>query len=65
MLIPLTHEQMTVQRLPWITIGIMLANVFIFLYTHPQTQRDEDRLYEVIDELHEFAAANPGMSQED
>lgn len=65
MLIPLTHEQMTVQRLPWITIGIMMANVFIFLYTHPQTQRDEGRLYEVIDELHEFAAANPGMSQED
>jgi membrane associated rhomboid family serine protease len=65
MLIPLTHEQMTVQRLPWITIGIMLANVFIFLYTHPQTQRDENRLYEVIDELHALAAANPGMSQED
>ena len=65
MLIPLTHEQMSVQRLPWITIGIMMANAFIFLYTHPQTQRDEARLYEVMEELHEFAAANPGMSQED
>ena len=31
MLIPLTHEQMSVQRLPWITIGIMMANAFIFL----------------------------------
>ena len=31
MLILLTHEQMSVQRLPWITIGIMMANAFIFL----------------------------------
>lgn len=65
MIIPLTHEQMTVQRLPWITIVIMMANVYVFLVTHPQTKRDEARLYEVIEELQELAARNPGIAQED
>jgi len=65
MIIPLTHEQMTVQRLPWITILIMIINVFVFLYTHPQAKRDEGRLYGVLEELQAFAERNPGMEQED
>jgi membrane associated rhomboid family serine protease len=64
MLIPLTHEQMTVQRLPWITILIIIANVYVFLITHPQAQREEERLYGVMEELHEFAARNPGLADE-
>ncbi|MGH9461841.1 MAG: rhomboid family intramembrane serine protease [Vicinamibacteria bacterium] len=64
MLIPLTHEQMTVQRLPWITILIMIANVYVFLVTNPQAQREEERLYGVIEELHDFAARNPGIAEE-
>ena len=64
MLIPLTHEQMTVQRLPWITILIMIANVYVFLITNPQAQREEERLYGVLEELHDFAARNPGIAEE-
>ncbi len=65
MLIPLTHEQMTVQRLPWITILVMMANVYIFLITHPQAQREEERLYSMMEELQEFAERNPGIAEED
>ena len=62
MLIPLTHEQMTVQRLPWITILVMMANVYVFLVTHPQSQREEERLYGVVEDLQELAARNPELA---
>jgi len=63
MIIPLTHEQMTVQRLPWITILVMMANVYVFLVTHPQAQREEQRLYGVMEELHQLAERNPEITQ--
>lgn len=65
MLIPLTHEQMTVQRLPWITLFLMMVNVYVFLITYPQAEREEGRLYSVMEELQEFAELNPGFEQED
>lgn len=64
MLLPLTHEQMAVQRLPWITILVMMANVYVFLVTHPRAQREEERLYGVVNELHEFAERNPEIRDE-
>ena len=65
MLIPITHEQMTVQRLPWITILVIVANVFIFLITHQQSVREGGRLFGVMEELQAFAERNPGMARDD
>jgi len=42
-ILPLGHEQMEAQRLPYITIGIVILNVAIFLITAvvaPQTDRE-------------------------
>ena len=64
MLIPLTHEQMTVQRLPWITALIIIANVYVFLVTNPRAQREEEQLYQVVEELQDFAERNPGIAEE-
>lgn len=65
MIIPLTHEKMTFQRLPWITILIIAANVYIFLVTHHQAQREEKRLYQVMEELQELAEVQPGIMDEE
>lgn len=33
-ILPLGHEKMEAQRLPYITIGILILNIFIFIITH-------------------------------
>lgn len=65
MILPLTHERMTVQRLPWITIGIIALNVLVFLFTWPHASRDQEKLWQVIDEIEEFGAVHPGIVHED
>lgn len=64
MIFPLSHERMTVQRLPWITIGIILLNLIIFLVTWPEARRDQDQLIEVLEAFDELAEQHPGMAQE-
>jgi membrane associated rhomboid family serine protease len=56
---------MTVQRLPWVTIFIMVLSLLIFLFTWPQAKRDQEKLYDVLEELDELAKAQPGIYQED
>ncbi len=65
MILPLTHERMTVQRLPWVTIVIMALNLIIFLFTWPQAKRDQEKLYDVFEELEQLAESQPGIYQED
>ena len=65
MLIPLAHERMTVQRLPWVTITIIALNFLIFLITWPQAQRDDARVQEVLDDFEEYAYAHPGFLESD
>jgi membrane associated rhomboid family serine protease len=65
MILPLTHEKMTVQRLPWITIFIIALNLFVFLFTWPHARRDQEKIYEVIEELEKLAQSQPGIYQED
>ena len=48
MILPLTHERMTVQRLPWITIGIIAINVVVFIPTWQIAVTDQEELYEVL-----------------
>ena len=61
MLIPLTHERMTVQRLPWVTIVIIALNFFVFALTWPQAQRDDARSAEARAEVYAFAETHPGI----
>lgn len=65
MILPLTHENMTVQRLPWVTIGIIALNVIIFLFTWPHARRDQEKLWEVVVDIETFAAEHPGIVSED
>jgi len=65
MLIPLTHERMTVQRLPWVTIGIIAMNFVVFAFCWPTAQQDETRSADAWDELITHTEAYPGVWEED
>jgi membrane associated rhomboid family serine protease len=65
MILPLTHERMTVQRLPWVTIGIIAANLAAFLATWPIAIHDYARSEEIYQELETYAADHPEVLEED
>jgi membrane associated rhomboid family serine protease len=48
MILPLTHENMSVQRLPWITIGIIALNFVVFLAALPRVEREERERLELL-----------------
>lgn len=64
MIVPLTHERMTVRRLPWVTLAILAVNLIVFLVTWPRAKSEQERLMEVVRELQELAQAHPGMASE-
>jgi membrane associated rhomboid family serine protease/Flp pilus assembly protein TadD len=55
---------MTVQRLPWVTIGIIALNFVVFVFTWPAAKRDYARTQEVQEELMDFVVRNPGVLDE-
>lgn len=57
-LLPYAHERQTVQRLPYITFGLIVLNFVIFLFTHYGGHSVED-LYDQLAELHEYASTHP------
>ncbi len=65
MILPLTHEKMTVQRLPWITIGILALNMIVFLITWPQVRRDQENQQDIQVAIHELSRTHPGMTEDD
>jgi membrane associated rhomboid family serine protease len=64
MILPLTHERMTVQRLPWVTISILALNFVVFLATWPIALRDYARSEAAYDELEIYAAQHPEVLEE-
>lgn len=55
MILPLSHERMTVQRLPWITMGIAALNCIVFLFSWPLARRDQENLRTLTKEIEELA----------
>ncbi len=63
MILPLTHERMTVQRLPWVTIVIIALNLAVFLLSWPQALSDYARMEEVMQEIDAYATEHPSLQQ--
>jgi len=61
MLIPLGHENVTARRLPLVTIGLIVANVLVFLLTYSGIERDSLRLGEVKAHILLMAAMHPEL----
>jgi membrane associated rhomboid family serine protease len=47
MLFPLAHENLRGRRLPWITIGLIVINTAIFLFTYGPMQREMQQMGQV------------------
>jgi len=63
MILPLTHERMTVQRLAWVTIVIIALNLAVFLVTWPQAVSVYARMEEVLVEIDAWAAEHPSLPE--
>jgi membrane associated rhomboid family serine protease len=59
-LLPYAHERQTVQRLPYITFGLIVLNVIIFLFTQYGGHSIND-FYEKVNDLQEYASARPHL----
>ncbi len=59
MLIPISHEDQKVARLPWVTIGLVVANVAVFLFTLPLVNQQEAESRLRIRQAVQFAREHP------
>lgn len=56
-LLPYAHERQTVQRLPYITFGLIALNILIFLFTH-FGRNSVDEYYSKLDEYQQYVYAH-------
>jgi membrane associated rhomboid family serine protease len=59
MLIPISHEEQRVSRLPWVTIALLAANVVVFLLTFNVVQQQAADTRQRIQELLRYAREHP------
>ena len=62
MLIPIGHEEETVRRLPWVTIGIILVNLVLFVTVGLQGTRVEKRFAERYSKVFQYWSHHPYLS---
>jgi membrane associated rhomboid family serine protease len=58
-ILPLSHERMEVQRLPYITIGIVALNVLIFIVTAHIANKSEEALNNTAEEFLQYYFEHP------
>jgi membrane associated rhomboid family serine protease len=59
MLIPISHEEQTVSRLPWITIAVVAVNIAVFLLTLSAVQRHQRDAHQQVQVILRYAAQHP------
>ena len=59
MIIPVSHEEQQVARLPWVTIVLVMANVAIFLLTLSTVERQDAETRQRVEEILRFAIQHP------
>jgi len=59
MIIPIGHEDQKVNRLPWVTVGLILINVLVFLFLLPTVNRQSDETRVQVREIIRFAEEHP------
>lgn len=58
-LLPYAHEKQTLQRLPWVTFGLIALNFLIFLFTHYAADIDEKQLNADLSKFYEYYYSHP------
>jgi membrane associated rhomboid family serine protease len=59
MIIPIGHEDQKVDRLPWVTISLIIANVLVFLFMLPTVNRQSDEIRVRAREIIRFSEEHP------
>jgi membrane associated rhomboid family serine protease len=59
MIIPIGHEDQKVNRLPWVTIALILTNALVFLFMLPTVNRQADEVRVRSHEIIRFAEEHP------
>ena len=59
MIIPIGHEDQRVDRLPWVTISLIIANVLVFLFMLPTVNRQSDEIRVRAREIVRFSEEHP------
>ena len=59
MLIPISHAEQRVARLPWVTILLVAANVAVFLITLPAVNQQATQTRQRVEEVLRFAMEHP------
>lgn len=59
MLIPISHEEQRVARLPWVTILLVAANVAVFLLTLPAVERQATESRQRAQQIVRFVGQHP------
>ncbi len=62
MLIPISHEDQTVTRLPWVTIGLLAVNIVVFLVTLPVLDRQEAEIRTRATMVERYAREHPYLT---
>ncbi len=58
-LLPYQHDQMSVKRLPWVSIVIFALNVLVFAFTHGDALDAQRRAEQALEPVYSYWAANP------
>lgn len=59
MLIPIGHEDQRVTRLPWVTIGLIVINIAVFLATFPLAKQQANETHLRLREVVRYARDHP------
>jgi membrane associated rhomboid family serine protease len=59
MIIPLSHDSGEVRRQPWVTYGIILSCVLVFLVTHVMNSDVNANAERLVEDAYEYWAAHP------
>ncbi len=59
LIVPLQHDRMTVKRLPWVSIAILVLNLVVFALAHGAARRAETRLQEALDAVYQYWGQHP------
>lgn len=64
-LLPISHEKLSVQRLPWITIGIIALNILIFLGTWFIIKEEQKEIKAKARKVAEYFVKHPHLKLSD
>jgi len=65
MIIPISHEEQQVARLPWVTIALVATNIAVFLLTLSTVERQSAETRQRVQEIVRFAIEHPYLRMPD